>query len=122
MIVDAIRCGGCRAGRAVARRFDGGATAAKGAVNGLPIGGGAPRALFLTRRRVVANAQFSPSGKLVAFVGQSRAAMEARALCRASGRLRSPHARDGGSSFRLVAARDQSRLAAALALKTFDCT
>jgi Tol biopolymer transport system component len=44
------------------------AVAAKGAVIAVPTNGGAPRALFLTRGREVANAQFSPSGKLVAFV------------------------------------------------------
>ena len=44
--------------------------AAKGAVIGVPTGGGTPRVLFLTRGRAVANAQFSPSGKLVGFVAQ----------------------------------------------------
>jgi Tol biopolymer transport system component len=43
--------------------------AMKGAVIAVPTNGGAPRILFLTRGKAVANAQFSPSGKLVAFVG-----------------------------------------------------
>ena len=42
--------------------------AAKGAVIAVPTSGAAPRILFLTRGRSVTNPQFSPSGKLIAFV------------------------------------------------------
>jgi Tol biopolymer transport system component len=45
------------------------AVASKGAVIAVPTNGAAPRVLFLFRRRSVSQAQFSPSGKLVAFLG-----------------------------------------------------
>jgi Tol biopolymer transport system component len=47
----------------------GASVALKGAVIAVPTNGVAPRALFLFRRPWISQAQYSPSGKLVAFLG-----------------------------------------------------